>query len=128
MGSILSKLAIIGAFFAIFILYELNSSPAGAFSSSLIMSRTGAPALGGFPQEPSCAECHTGTVNSGGGSLTITAPASYTTGQNVSVTVTINQANRLFFGFELTALNDQGQKVGDFLVSTDGRTQLASGA
>src|SRR5262245_13575765 len=127
MGSMLPKSAIIAAFCALFILFELNSSPAGAFSSGMFPSRSGAPALGGFPQETSCVECHTGTVNSGGGSLTIMAPANYSPGQNVPVTVTINQASRVFFGFELTALNDQGQKAGD-LVSSDTRTQLVNGA
>ncbi len=128
MGSILSKLSIIGAFCALFILFELNGSPADAFSSSPFASHTGAPALGGFPQEQSCAECHSGTVNSGGGALTITSPANYSPGQSVTVTVTINQANRVFFGFELTALNDQGQRVGDLVVSGDGRTRLVDGA
>src|SRR5262245_12741659 len=127
MGSLLSKSAIIAAFCAIFIRVELNSPPAGAFSSSPFASRSGAPALGGFPQETSCTECHSGTVNTGGGALTITAPASYSPGQNVTVTVTINQANRALFGFELTALNDQGQKAGD-LVPGDGRTQLVNGS
>jgi len=126
MGSILSKITLIAAFCALFILFELNSSPAGAFSSGPFASRSGAPALGGFPQETSCVECHTGTVNSGGGTLTITAPASYSPGQSVTVTVTINQTGRALFGFELTALNDQGQKTGD-LVSNDGRTQLVNG-
>ncbi len=128
MGSILSKLSIIGAFCALFLLFEFNGSPADAFSSSPFASRAGAPALGSFAQETSCAECHAGTVNGGGGSLTITAPASYSPGQNVAVTVTINQAGRVFFGFELTALNDQGQKAGDLLVSGDGRTMLVNGA
>src|SRR5262249_21281146 len=127
MGSMLPKSAIIAAFCALFILFELNSSPAGAFSSGPFASRSGAPALGGFPQETSCVECHTGTVNSGGGTFTITAPANYSPGQSVTVTVTINQANRALFGFELTALNDQGQKTGD-LVSNDARTQLVNGS
>jgi len=128
MRSILFKLSIIGAFCALFILFELNGSPADAFSSGPFASRTGAPALGGFPQETDCIACHSGTVNNGGGTLTITAPANYSPGQNVAVTVTINQANRVFFGFQLTALNDQGQKVGDFVVSGDGRTQIVNGA
>src|SRR4030095_1997184 len=126
MGSLLSKTAIIAAFCALFILIQLNSSPAGAFSSGMFPSRSGAPALGGFPQETNCTECHTGTANGGGGTLTITAPANYSPGQNVSVTVTINPAWRALFGFELTALNDQGQKTGD-LVPADARTLLVSG-
>src|SRR5499433_3696130 len=118
MGRMLPKSVIIAAVCALFILFQLNNQPAGAFSSSPFASRSGAPALGGFPQETSCVECHTGTVNSGGGTFTITAPANYSPGQSVPVTVTINQAGRALFGFELTALNDQGQKAGD-LVSND---------
>src|SRR5215510_7676349 len=127
MGSVSSKISIIVAFCALLILIKFNAPPAGAFSSSPFASRAGAPALGGFPQETNCAECHSGTVNSGGGSMSITAPANYSPGQNVAVTVTINQANRVLFGFELTALNDQGQKTGDLVVSSDGRTQLVNG-
>src|SRR5262249_23338302 len=126
MGSLLPKSAIIAAFCALFILFELNSKPAGAFSSGPFASRSGAPALGGFPQETSCVECHTGTANSGGGTLTITSPASYSPGQSVTVTVTINQTGRALFGFELTALSGQGRKSAD-LVSNDGRTQLVNG-
>src|SRR5262245_21454885 len=111
MGSVSSKVSITVVFCAILILIKFNAPPAGAFSSGAFPSRSGAPALGGFPQETSCVECHTGTVNSGGGALAITAPANYSPGQNVQVTVTINQANRALFGFELTALNDQGQKT-----------------
>src|SRR5262245_66384827 len=127
MRSMLSKITLIAAFCALFTLFELNSKPAGAFSSGPFASRSGAPALGGFPQETSCVECHTGTANSGGGTFTITAPANYSPGQNVTVTVTINQANRALFGFELPALNDQGRNAGD-LVPGDGRTQLVNGS
>ena len=103
----LSKLLTIGVFCGPFIFFGLNGSPADAFSSGPLASRTGAPALGSFPQEANCTACHAGTVNSGGGTLTITAPANYSPNQDVAVTVTINQTGRALFGFQLTALNDQ---------------------
>ena len=128
MGSMLSKLIVIGAFCALFIIFEINGSPTSAFSSAMVPSRTAAPALGSFQQENSCAECHSGTVNSGGGSIAISAPANYAPGQNITVTVTISQTNIALFGFVLTALNDQGQKTGDFAASGDARTQVVNGS
>jgi uncharacterized protein (TIGR03437 family) len=110
-----------------FIVIEHQGAPGRAFSSSPIPSSTGAPALGSVSKESDCTSCHAGTVNGGGGSFTISAPATYTPNQNVSVSVTLTQTGAAFFGFELTALNDQGQKLGD-LVTGDGRTMLVSGA
>jgi len=124
----LSKLLTIGVFCASFIFFGLNGSPADAFSSGPLASRTGAPALGSFPQEANCTICYAGTVNSGGGSLTITAPANYSPNQDVAVTITVNQTGRVLFGFQLTALNDQGQKAGAFVISSDGRTQIVNGS
>jgi len=124
----LSKLLIIGVFCGLFIFFGLNGSPAGAFSSGPLASRTGAPTLGSFPAETNCTSCHAGVVNSGGGTLTITAPTNYSPNQDVAVTVTINQTGRVFFGFQMTALNDQGQKVGAFVISGDGRTQIVNGS
>lgn len=123
----LLKLTITLSLGVLFAIYSLNGSAVSAFSSGPPAGRTGAPALGSSPAEPNCTICHAGTVNSGGGTFTITAPANYSPGQDVTVTVNISQANRPLFGFQLTALNDQGQKTGDLVASSDGRTAVPPG-
>jgi uncharacterized protein (TIGR03437 family) len=49
-------------------------------------------------------------------------------GQDVTVTVTLNRANRQQYGFQLTALTDTGTKAGDLVVTDVARTQLANGS
>ena len=125
----LLKLSIIGLVFATVMIFEMGGLPVGAFSGGPPPSRTGAPALGTFPQEPNCTVCHAGTVNSGGGTVAIggiPSPATYSPNQEITLTFTVTQAQAARFGFEMTALTDQGQKAGDF-IPLDSRTQLASG-
>src|SRR5262245_7138535 len=78
------------------------------------------PANTGAPGETDCTSCHgPAPVNSGSGTLTITGlPATYTPSQEIAVTVTLGQSGRSRFGFELTAIDDQGRKAGD-LIRTD---------
>ena len=80
-----------------------NGSPAG---------RTGAPG------ETNCTSCH--TQNSGPGTVQITAPASYTPGQTVQITVTnaTTDTSRLAWGFQLTALDGTNAKAGTLAATT----------
>ncbi len=48
-------------------------------------------------------------------------PANYTANQEINLTVTLNQTNRKNYGFEITALDDQGRSAGTF-TKTDTRT------
>src|SRR5262245_49757072 len=100
----LLKLSTIGLFSLLAIAYCFTGTPAGAFSAGPPIGRTGAPALGAFPAELTCQGCHSSfSLNSGPGSLTITGlPATYTANQEVAVTVTLNQADRIRYGFEAT--------------------------
>lgn len=87
----------------------------------------------GAPNEQTCAfsGCHTGSaVNSGSGSVSITGlPANYVLNQQYTITVTVSQGGRSTFGFEATAINDQGQKVGNFTAGSGMRvfTGVAGG-
>ncbi len=80
-----------------------------AFSSDPPLAHTG-----GFG-EPNCTEagCHDDTpVNPAGGSVTIRAPATYSPGATVPITVTIQDSfsGRRLWGFELsTRFRDRGQ-------------------
>src|SRR5262249_23121184 len=99
--------------------YWLGGRPVEAFSTGPPASRTGVPALGSFPAETTCVACHTSfPQNSGPGTLTITGlPGTYTPNQDIMVAVTVTQPDRVRYGFEATALDDQGRKVGDIVLS-----------
>jgi hypothetical protein len=68
------------------------------------------------PGEANCTACHTSfPVNSGTGSITITGlPANYRAGQSIPITVTTSQADGIIYGFQLTAIDSRGLKVGAY--------------
>jgi len=124
------KLSMIAVFGLLAIGYVFNGEPVHGFAAGPPIGRTGAPALGSFPAELTCQGCHSSFVlNSGPGTLTVTGlPASYMLGQEVTVTVTINQADRMRFGFEATVLDDLGRRAGDLIVTEAERTRVVPGA
>jgi hypothetical protein len=80
---------------------------------------TGAPGDNG-----NCTACHAGTPNSGGGGVNITGiPAAYQPGQQYTLTVTVQQASRTRFGFQLTAI-DAGNNRAGTLESLSGDSSL----
>ncbi len=88
---------------------------------------TGPPSehTGGF-NEPTCNECHVGTpLNGGAGSVVITAPSTYASGQTYPITVRVSDPNttQRRWGFELSARTQNGQQAGS-LVPTNNQTQL----
>ena len=101
-------------------------------SGGQVIAMSGGPQGGstGAPGETNCMECHTGNaVNSGAGTLSITGvPANYSPNQEVAVTVTLTQANRTRFGFQLTALDESGKQAGTIIVTDSNRTQSLTGA
>ncbi len=126
------KLAILGIALGGMLAYSLISgSVVEAFSSGPPASRTGAPALGTFAAEPTCTACHTTfALNSGPGTLTITGLPSngaYSPNQEISITVTLTQVDRVRYGFEFTALDDLGQKAGELVVTDATRMRLVDG-
>jgi uncharacterized protein (TIGR03437 family) len=121
----LIKRTITSFFFALFAIYCLNGSRVVAFRSGPEPARTGAPG------ELTCnmAGCHNSfATNSGGGALSLTGlPATYTPNQEINLTVTLNQANRALYGFELTALDEQNRRAGELIVTDASRTQRITG-
>lgn len=101
-----------------------------ANSSGPQASRTGAPAIGAYTAELNCTSsgCHTTfPLNSGTGTFSISGvPTYYFPDQELTLTVTMNQASRGAYGFQLTALDPQGNRAGTF-TSSDSRTQLING-
>src|SRR5215470_1886664 len=126
---ILLKFSTIGLLGLLATVYCLTGTRAGAFSTGPPTSRTGAPALGIFPAELTCQGCHSSFgLNSGPGALTITGlPATYTANQEVAVTVTLNQPDRMRYGFETTVLDDLGRRAGDLIATDTTRTRTVDG-
>ena len=82
------------------ILILAATSAAAVFAHS-----TGAPTgFSGAPNDDNCTACHTGTVNSGPGTLTIAFPDSngYVAGQKYRLRVTLADPTAKRWGFELT--------------------------
>ncbi len=83
------------------------------------------------PGEGNCTACHADfELNSGSGEVTITGvPATYTPGQQSTVTVTASQADAVIYGFQLTAIDAAGQKAGTFDIPavSEGRIQILQG-
>lgn len=98
----------------------LNGLPARAYVSGPEAGKTGAP------EESDCTECHFSSgVNTGTGILSIQgAPATYSPNQEIPITVRLSQSGRTRFGFQITAIDEQGRGAGTLIVTDIGRTQL----
>ena len=102
----------------------LNSSngsrPTYASASGPSPSHTNAPG------ETNCTACHGDfPVNSGTGNVRITGiPANYLPGQVIPVTVTVNQSDAVIYGFQLTAIDRNGGRVGSFALPAGNPAQL----
>jgi uncharacterized protein (TIGR03437 family) len=82
----------------------------------------------GAPGEQNCTSCHSGTVNSGGGTLTLTGlPAGYMPNQEIPLMVKITQGGRSQFGFQVTAIDDTGKAAGTLVVTDAVRTVASTG-
>lgn len=79
--------------------------------------------VSGAPGESTCTSCHGGTVNSGPGVVTITAPSSYASGVTYPITVRVSDPNQRRWGFELSVRTLENQQAGTLLVGSDGFTQ-----
>ncbi len=83
------------------------------------------------PGEGNCTACHSDfQLNSGSGSVEITGvPSNYSPGQQVNVLVTATQADAVIYGFQLTAIDSTGQRVGTFEIppQSQARVQILLG-
>jgi hypothetical protein len=89
------------------------------------------PTFTGAPDENNCTACHSDfAVNSGSGNVQITGlPNNYRPGQVVRVTITVNQADAVIYGFETTSLDVLGRQAGSYslLSMTPAQTQQLDG-
>jgi hypothetical protein len=118
------KLTVItaAAFIAVFGFYGFSEKlqKVSASASGPTASHTSAPG------ETNCTACHGSfPVNSGTGNLVITGiPVNYKPNQQIPVTVTLNQTEAVVYGFQLTAVDSQGRKVGTFTLPAQTPPQM----
>lgn len=107
---------------ALFVLAAIVIGIYGLVFSSDIYQRVGASAFGpspshtSAPMEGNCTSCHGDfPVNSGSGNVVISGlPLKYIPGQHISLTVTVNQEDGVVFGFQMTAVDRLGRRVGTY--------------
>lgn len=85
------------------------------FRGSRVEASVFGPALSytGAPLEANCTACHSSfPVNSGTGNVQISGlPRNYVPGQQIPVTVTVNQSDGVIYGFQMTTLDPLGRKT-----------------
>ena len=98
---------------SVFLLYP--SFRAGNTSAA---STGPSPSFTNAPNESNCTACHsTFPVNSGTGSVVISGlPANYLPGQQIPLRVTVNDDTGVLFGFQTTAVEQNGDRAGGFVV------------
>ncbi len=99
----------------------------GAKSGETLASASGpSPSHTNAPREGNCTACHTSfPVNSGAGGISISKlPINYLPNQRIPVTVTVSQADAVIFGFQLTAIDGAGKKVGAYTIPAETATQM----
>ena len=86
---------------------------------------TDAPVAGG-DSEPECTACHSSfPLDSGPGSLSISAPEEYEPGVTYEINVLLSQTGRVRWGFEITAIDEGLVGAGALLPNLDGETQVS---
>ena len=119
------------------VIFSLFAFVLGVYLFSNKIEKTSASASGPSPShtsapgEASCTACHADfPVNSGTGSVTITGvPANYKPGQQYQITVRTTQVGATIYGFQMTAVDSQGRKAGNFVLpsQTPARLQIDKG-
>ena len=122
----LAKLLVITAFAvgvaAVLVTSNFVTRKTYAYSSGPPAGFTGASG------EKTCDDCH---VFDGAptGSISVSAPQTYIPGQTYQLTVAVSNPHpsRLRWGFQLTAVDDTGNRAGTLTAGSDGRTQVIAG-
>jgi hypothetical protein len=110
------KIIVISAAIVLGVAVIFNLSPN---SQKVVASASGpAPTHTGAPGEANCTACHASfPVNSGSGNVTISGfPKNYLPGQEIPLTVTVNQSDGVLFGFQMTTLNPDGESTGTYTI------------
>ena len=92
--------------------YGLITNTVLAWSSGPPAYRTGAAGDNGTCNADGCHNSY--SLNSGSADFSITAPAAYTAGKAVKIKVAFSNSSGKKHGFEMTALDADGNRVGTF--------------
>ncbi len=86
------------------------------------------PGFTGAPGEFNCRECHL-EDGAPAGSITVNAPQTYVPGQTYQITVNVSNSHptRQRWGFQLTAVDDTGNRAGTLQPGGDALTQVVNG-
>lgn len=131
--NILASIGLI-AFFAVGImsinlLLDSESTSVHAFTGGSPGGKTASPGDGATSN---CTNCHSGTLNSGTATRSITSniPAGgYVTGQTYTITATVAEASVNKYGFEVTAEKDaDNSKVGTMVITNSTETKVIGGS
>jgi len=101
---------------------------AGKNGAMELTNNNGKAGFTGSPGEQTCTSCHSGTINSGSGSVSITSnipPAGYTAGQTYQIDVTVTDGTSNLFGFGFEALlSSNNTNAGSFTITNSASTQI----
>ena len=113
------------AIFAVSTLTEKGTTKAYAYASSSPGGKTNSPG-----DVNNCTQCHSGTLNSGNGTATITSPAlasGYVPGQTYTIGAALSPGMSSKIGFEVTAERDaDNSKTGTIIITDAARTKTVS--
>ncbi len=95
---------------------------AQSYSTSPPLRGSGAP---GEPDETQCIHCHLGhAVNFGSGTLILTAPPTYAPAHTYDLTVSLAQADKLRWGYQLTVLGTGDGFVGSLSAGSSTTSEI----
>ncbi len=100
-------------------------------NNSYVYTRSGTPppARTGAPGQNTCASagCHSGAANAGNGSVDISfVGEEYALGETYDMKVVVNESGSRF-GFEMVALDENGNNAGAFITSSGNGVQTSGG-
>ncbi len=125
-GPLIFKTVMTGLFIAAALVFFSSADRARVNASASGPS----PSFTDAPLESNCTVCHTtNPVNTGSGMLQITGiPAMHSPGQEIEITVTATKEDAVIYGFQLTAVDANGNTPGTFALpaETVPRTQVVS--
>jgi hypothetical protein len=110
------RFAVLATAAAVAALTSVDMKPAGTEVSASAFGPNAS--LTGAPGEANCTQCHSQfPVNSGTGNVRITGlPPNYRPNQQIPITVTVSQSDAVKYGFQMTMIDNQGRRAGDFIL------------
>ena len=120
----MKKLSI--SLFAILFVFSIS----GLFTDLAMTNSASAPnGFTGAPGENNCTTCHSGTVNSGSGNVSIdfnSGATTYALSSTYNIKVDVNDGSAATYGFSLVALDQNGSNVGIMNITNASNTKTST--